>query len=185
MALTVLLGGARSGKSRLAVELATAAGARVTFVATAEARDAEMAERIRAHRAERPEGWVTVEEPYALADALVGVDPQHAVIVDCLSLWVANALGRDDDPETVLEATARAAAIAASRLPLTVAVSNEVGLGVVPATPLGRAYRDLLGSVNRVWVETSADAALVVAGRALPLVDARALADRAILRETR
>jgi len=185
VALIVLLGGARSGKSRLAVELATAAGAPVTFVATAEARDAEMAERIWAHRAERPEGWVTVEEPYALADALAGVDPQHAVIVDCLSLWVANALGRDDDPETVLEATARAAAIAASRLPLTVAVSNEVGLGVVPATALGRAYRDLLGSVNRVWVEASADAALVVAGRALPLVDARVFADRPIRRKTR
>lgn len=185
VALTVLLGGARSGKSRLAVELAMAVGAPVTFVATAEARDAEMAERIRVHRAGRPESWVTVEEPHALEEALAGVDRGHAVIIDCLSLWVANALERGDDPETVLETAARAAEAAASRSPFTVAVSNEVGLGIVPATPLGRAYRDLLGSVNQVWVEASADAALVVAGRALPLVDAHKLADRTILQGDR
>lgn len=183
MALTVLLGGARSGKSRLAVELAAAAQAPVTVIATGEAGDAEMAERIAAHSAERPEGWVTVEEPYALEEALADADPAHTVIVDCLTLWVANSLGRDDDSKTVLDAAARAAASAATRSALTVAVSNEVGLGIVPATPLGRVYRDLLGSVNRMWVEASAEAALVVAGRALSLADAQAIADRALTRE--
>jgi adenosylcobinamide kinase / adenosylcobinamide-phosphate guanylyltransferase len=173
VALTVLLGGARSGKSRLAVELAAAVDAPVTYIATAEARDDEMAERIEAHRAERPEGWMTVEEPYSLEEALSGVDPVHAVVIDCLSLWVANMLERGDDPVTVLEAAREIGAVAGGRQPLTVAVTNEVGLGIVPATPLGRAYRDLLGSVNQIWVEASAEAALVVAGRALRLVDAR------------
>jgi adenosylcobinamide kinase / adenosylcobinamide-phosphate guanylyltransferase len=183
MALTMLLGGARSGKSRLAVELAAAARAPVTVIATGEAGDAEMAERIAAHSAERPEGWVTVEEPYALEEALACTDPAHTVIVDCLTLWVANSLAREVDSETVLHAAAGAAASAAARSAFTVAVSNEVGLGIVPATPLGRVYRDLLGSVNRIWVQASADAALVVAGRALPLADAQALADRVLAQE--
>jgi adenosyl cobinamide kinase/adenosyl cobinamide phosphate guanylyltransferase len=176
MALTVLLGGARSGKSRLAVELAHAGGAPVTFVATAEARDEDMAARIAAHRAERPSGWITVEEPYALADALREIDPGHVVVVDCLTLWLANALERGDAAATAVEAAAECAALAASRAPLTIAVTNEVGLGVVPATPLGRAFRDLLGDVNRAWVDASEHALLVVAGRALPLTDARSLA---------
>jgi adenosylcobinamide kinase / adenosylcobinamide-phosphate guanylyltransferase len=169
MALTVLLGGARCGKSRLAVELADGSGAPVTFVATGEPGDEEMAARIAAHRAERPEGWLTVEEPYALEKALANADPSHTVVVDCLTLWTANVLARDGDPERVLDAATNAAAVAAERTALTIAVSNEVGLGIVPFEPMSRAYRDLLGSVNRVWVEASADAAFVVAGRMLRL----------------
>ena len=183
MALTMLLGGARSGKSRLAVELAAASGVGVTVIATGEAGDAEMAERIAAHSAERPDGWITVEEPYALEDALARADPGHTVIVDCLTLWVANSLERDGDSDAVLDAAARAAGAAAARAALTVAVSNEVGLGVVPATPLGRIYRDLLGSVNRIWVDASAEAAVVVAGRVLSLADAQTLADRVLIEE--
>jgi adenosylcobinamide kinase / adenosylcobinamide-phosphate guanylyltransferase len=169
MSLTVLLGGARSGKSRLAVELASDSGAPVTFIATGEAGDDEMAARIASHRAERPDGWITVEEPYALEAALRSADPSHTVVVDCLTLWTANALARDEDAGRVLAAAASAAAVAAERAALTIAVSNEVGLGIVPFEPLSRAYRDLLGSVNRVWVEASADAAFVVAGRLLRL----------------
>jgi adenosylcobinamide kinase / adenosylcobinamide-phosphate guanylyltransferase len=169
VALTVLLGGARSGKSRLAVELASSSGAPVTFVATGEAGDQEMAARIAAHRAERLEEWSTVEEPYALEAAIAAVDPSHTVVVDCLTLWTANALALDEDPERVLGSAASAAAAAARREALTIAVSNEVGLGLVPFEPFGRVYRDLLGSVNRVWVEASADAVFVVAGRALRL----------------
>jgi adenosylcobinamide kinase / adenosylcobinamide-phosphate guanylyltransferase len=169
MPLTVLLGGARSGKSRLAIEVATASGAPVTFVATGEARDEEMAQRIAAHRAERPEGWRTVEEPRALEAVLRDADPAHTVVVDCLTLWVANLLERDGDSALVLEAGRSAAAAAAARAGLTLAISNEVGLGIVPATPLGREFRDLLGSVNRIWVNASAEASFVVAGRALVL----------------
>jgi adenosyl cobinamide kinase/adenosyl cobinamide phosphate guanylyltransferase len=178
MALTVLLGGARSGKSRLAVELAVASGAPVTYVATGEPGDEEMAARIASHRSERPPDWLTVEEPYALESSLAAADPAHTVVVDCLTLWTANALARDGEPGHVLAAATSAAAAAAQRKALTIAVSNEVGLGIVPLEPLTRAYRDLLGSVNRAWVEASTDAAFVVAGRALRLESARSFTTR-------
>lgn len=176
MALVVFLGGARSGKSRLAVELAAAAGAPVTFVATGEARDDEMAERIVAHRAARPAGWETLEEPYELERALTSIVAGRVVVVDCLSLWVANALERGDGQDAIVEAARRAGGAAASRGPMAIGVSNEVGLGVVPGSPAGRLYRDVLGNVNRVWVEAAAEASLVVAGRALRLEPVAALA---------
>jgi adenosylcobinamide kinase / adenosylcobinamide-phosphate guanylyltransferase len=169
MSLVVIVGGARSGKSRLALELASDAAREVLFVATAEALDGEMAERIAAHRAERPPGWTTVEEPVELRGALESVDDEATCVVDCLSLWVSNLLLRGDESAAV-EVEARACAeLAASRGGRTIAVTNEVGLGVVPATSLGRSYRDLLGSVNRIWVEAADRAAFVVAGRLLPL----------------
>jgi len=175
MSLVVLLGGARSGKSRLALELASTSGANVTFVATAEALDEEMAQRIATHRAERPDGWATIEEPRDLERALAEVEPQSTCVIDCLSLWVSNRMLRGDEP-TDIEAAARAcAARAAARDGLTVAVTNEVGLGVVPATALGRVYRDLLGTVNQTWVDASERAAFVVAGRALALTPAATL----------
>ncbi|HKY24883.1 MAG TPA: bifunctional adenosylcobinamide kinase/adenosylcobinamide-phosphate guanylyltransferase [Gaiella sp.] len=170
MSLVVLLGGARSGKSRLALELAGTTGADVTFVATAEALDEEMVDRIAAHRADRPSGWRTVEEPLDLARALASVDDEATCVVDCLSLWVSNLMLRGDDAAAVESAAVTCAeAAAARRRALTIAVTNEVGLGVVPATPLGRAYRDVLGTVNRIWVEACDRAAFVVAGRLLPL----------------
>ncbi len=170
MTLVTLLGGARSGKSRLAVELATATGAPVTYVATGEARDDEMTERIEAHRRARPTGWATVEEPLALEAAVAALPAEHVAIVDCLSLWLANVLERGDTEGEIVASAARAAAAATARSALVVGVSNEVGLGIVPMSPLGRAYRDLLGVVNRTWVQASAEAAFVVAGRPLPLV---------------
>jgi adenosylcobinamide kinase / adenosylcobinamide-phosphate guanylyltransferase len=108
MSLVTLLGGARSGKSRLALELATAAGAGVAVVATAEALDEEMAERIGAHRAERPSSWQTVEEPLELDRALAGVEPGSTCIVDCLSLWVSNLLLRGDEPDAAPRGRRRA-----------------------------------------------------------------------------
>ena len=164
MTLVVLVGGARSGKSRLAVERALAAGTPVTFIATGEAGDEEMAERIERHRAERPTGWMTVEEPVELARALKAVADGDAAIVDCLSLWVANLGGNG-----VEAASAEAVRVAAARDGLTIAVTNEVGLGIVPANALARAYRDELGRVNAQWVAAADEAWLVVAGRKLRL----------------
>ena len=174
MALTVLLGGARSGKSRWAVHLASDSGRPVTFIATGEPGDDEMAARIRRHRAERPPEWTTVEEPTRLADALRALEPDRTVIVDCLTLWVANLLARDLGDASVREASAEAADLAAAYEGTAICVSNEVGSGIVPMTPLGRRYQDLLGEVNASWVARSSRAALVVAGRPLWLPEAPA-----------
>jgi adenosyl cobinamide kinase/adenosyl cobinamide phosphate guanylyltransferase len=154
MTLVVLVGGARSGKSTLAVQRARAQGGPVTFIATGEARDEEMAERIARHQAERPPEWTTVEEPVELQRALAALPTGETAIVDCLSLWIAN--GGDG-------------AVPAPRDGLTIAVTNEVGLGIVPVNALARAYRDDLGRVNASWVAAADEAYFVVAGRTLRL----------------
>ena len=168
MSLVVLLGGARAGKSALAVELAREWDGPVAYIATAEAGDDEMARRIAHHRDERPAEWSTIEEPVALHEALRRVDAGTYVIVDCLTLWVANLLERGVDVLPEAETTANGAG---ERAAPTVVITNEVGLGVVPATPLGREYRDVLGAVNAAFVAHADDAAFVVAGRALPLLE--------------
>jgi adenosylcobinamide kinase/adenosylcobinamide-phosphate guanylyltransferase len=168
VSLTLLLGGARSGKSSLAVRRAASADA-VVFIATGEAGDEEMAARIEAHRAERPTGWTTVEEPVELRAALEASPPGVFVIVDCLSLWISNLMGRKWDEVAIEAEAARAAEIAAGRSGETVVVTNEVGLGIVPATPLGRRYRDVLGRANARFAEVADEALLVVAGRTLRL----------------
>jgi adenosyl cobinamide kinase/adenosyl cobinamide phosphate guanylyltransferase len=174
MALVLLTGGARSGKSALAVAIAARQARPVVFVATAQPGDAEMAARIARHRAERPPGWRTVEEPLELDRAIGAVPAGSCLVIDCLSLWVANAMAAREDAE--IEAAAGAAAARAARRDgPTVAVTNEVGLGVVPDTPLGRRYRDVLGRVNAVWATAADHALLVVCGRALVLSDADAV----------
>jgi adenosyl cobinamide kinase/adenosyl cobinamide phosphate guanylyltransferase len=161
----VLVGGARSGKSQLALEHARVAGAPVVFIATAEAGDEEMAEKIRRHQADRPADWKTIEQPLDLVGAIESVPDGATAIVDCLSLWVANILDKDG----VEERGEAAARVAASRTGLTVAVTNEVGLGIVPDNALARRYRDVLGRVNAVWAAAADEAYFVVAGRALRL----------------
>ena len=168
--LVLLLGGARSGKSALAVRWGRAHAGPVSFVATAEAGDDEMRERIARHRAERPDGWHTIEEPWEIAGALRSVDPRALVIVDCLTLWLANVLDRSD--ATILAMAGDFTAAARSRHAPTVVVSNEVGWGVVPADPATRRYRDLLGEINTQVADAAARALLLVAGRALPLQQA-------------
>jgi adenosylcobinamide kinase / adenosylcobinamide-phosphate guanylyltransferase len=169
MSLVFLLGGARSGKSSLAVELARKWEGPVTVIATAEALDDEMAERIRLHNEERPPVWETLEEPLELQTALAGVADDAAIVIDCLSLWVANLLERGDGDSEVEQLSEAVARIASERSSLTIAISNEVGLGIVPATELGRRYRDLLGRVNATWAGAADQAAFVVAGRVLTL----------------
>lgn len=162
-----VLGGARSGKSRFALA-AQHGHRRVAFLATARPDDADMAARIARHRAERPADWRTVEEPLALVarleDVARGVD---AVVVDCLTLWVANLLRRGDGSAAVGEqADGLARVIAASRAAVTL-VSNEVGLGVHPPTAEGIHFQDVLGLVNQRVAAACDRVVLLVAG--LPL----------------
>lgn len=169
MPLTLLLGGAGSGKSALAVRRAAAWGeGPVLFVATAEARDGEMAARIERHRAGRPQAWSTVEEPLDLRGALAGAPEQAFVVIDCLTLWTANALEAGWSDEQTERVAAEVADLAAARPSPTLVVSNEVGLGLVPPTPLGRRYRDVHARVNRLFA-AAGQAYLVVAGRTLEL----------------
>jgi adenosylcobinamide kinase/adenosylcobinamide-phosphate guanylyltransferase len=169
VSLTFLVGGARSGKSTLALDRARRWSGPVIFIATAEAGDDEMAERIRLHQQERPREWVTREVPLDVRSAVETVPEQSAIVLDCLSLWVANLLARGDAPGEIETENAALCALAAGRAALTVVVSNEVGLGVVPVTELGRRFRDVLGRVNARWAQEADEAAFVVAGRSLPL----------------
>ena len=168
--LIVLIGGARSGKSDLAVHMGKRFAGRVTFVATAQRVDGDMRERIERHQAERP-SWPTIEAPLALAATLACVPDNHFVIVDCLTLWLANALYGEWADDDIFDETIAASTRAAGRVGPTVAVTNEVGLGIHPDTELGRRYRDLLGRVNRIWAQTAAKSLFLVAGRAVPLHD--------------
>ena len=162
----LILGGARSGKSALAVRLAGSSGLAVTIVATATAGDADMAERIARHRAARPPGWRVVEEPIALAATLrVECAPDRLVVVDCLTLWLSNLLLA----EAPLESEHAALLDALSTLPGRVLfVANEVGLGIVPENPLGRRFRDLAGLLNQAVAARCDRVTLVAAG--LPIV---------------
>jgi len=167
--LTLLLGGARSGKSTLAVELGRRHGGPVTFIATSPAIDGDLDARIARHRAERPD-WPTVEEPLDLAGVLRAAG-DDLVIVDCLTLWVNNLMHRGDDEAAIDCLAADTAAVAAGRRGPTVVITNEVGMGVHPASELGRRYRDALGRVNQRWAAVADTSLLLVAGRAIPLTD--------------
>ena len=170
---TFVLGGARSGKSRFALELQPSR-IRVSFIATALAGDAEMAERIERHRAERPRHWRTVEEPCELVACLrEACADADAVIVDCLTVWVANLMLRGDADAHVLKQADELAALLALRPADVTLVSNEVGLGVHPATEDGRHFRDLLGTVNQRVAAAADRVVLMVAGQPLTVKDVR------------
>jgi adenosylcobinamide kinase / adenosylcobinamide-phosphate guanylyltransferase len=163
--LTLVLGGARSGKSRHAEELVTATPAPWVYVATAEPFDDEMKARIAEHRVRRGETWRTVEAPLDLAGAIESTPPGATVLVDCLTLWLNNLMykKRDIDTETAcLEAT-----LAARRGPV-VLVSNEVGSGIVPDNAEARRFRDLQGRLNQRIAARADHVVLLVAG--LPMV---------------
>lgn len=164
--LTLLIGGARSGKSDLSVKLGTAWGGPVTFVATSEPLDDDMADRITKHRLERPAEWPTVEEPQFAADHVCAIPDDDLMILDCVTLLVSNLLFAE---APIAEHISTMAEALAKRSGPTIVVSNEVGMGVHPETSLGRTYRDELGRANRIIAEASDDALLIVAGRAIPL----------------
>ncbi|WP_375380600.1 bifunctional adenosylcobinamide kinase/adenosylcobinamide-phosphate guanylyltransferase [uncultured Sphingomonas sp.] len=165
---TLFLGGARSGKSRLAQAAAEALPGSLTYLATAEAGDDEMADRIARHRADRGERWRTVECPIDLPRAIgdaIG-DADGVVLVDCLTLWLSNLMLGGHDIEAA--GAALIAAMADARGPLLL-VSNEVGLGLVPETPLGRAFRDAAGRLNQAVAAAATRVVFVAAGLPLTL----------------
>jgi adenosyl cobinamide kinase/adenosyl cobinamide phosphate guanylyltransferase len=177
MALTLLIGGARSGKSALAVRMAMSTGRPVVVLVTGQATDEEMAERIRRHRAGRPDEWPTIEAPTELAAAIESCPPASTLIVDCLTLWVANLLATGCTDRDVEERAVRGARLAGSRPGSTFAVSNEVGSGIVPVNDLARRYRDVLGRTNQLWAQAADRALLAIAGRVLPLDDPAKIID--------
>jgi adenosylcobinamide kinase/adenosylcobinamide-phosphate guanylyltransferase len=164
--LTLVLGGARSGKSRYAEWLIATYPKPWIYVATAEARDDEMAERIAAHKAKRDAGWQTVEAPQDLADALKAAPSDAAVLVDCLTLWLSNLMEGAFDIETQ---TTRLQAALGERAGPTVLVSNEVGLGIVPDNALARRFRDLQGTLNQRLAAQAARVIMMVAGLPVPV----------------
>jgi adenosylcobinamide kinase / adenosylcobinamide-phosphate guanylyltransferase len=176
MTLVLLIGGARSGKSALALRLAQEQRSSVVFLATAQAGDAEMTQRIAQHARERPAAWKTIEEPLQLRDAIDSVGPEECLVIDCLTLWTSNALNAFTAAQIEADAAAAAGA-AAARPGLTVVVTNEVGLGIVPDNQLARTYRDLLGRVNSIWAQAADHVYLLVAGRALALASAESISE--------
>ncbi|MGH7931923.1 MAG: bifunctional adenosylcobinamide kinase/adenosylcobinamide-phosphate guanylyltransferase [Candidatus Binataceae bacterium] len=165
--LTLITGGARSGKSSHALAIAAAypASARRCFIATAEDLDDEMRERITRHRAARPAEFTTVEEPLALCDAL-GALNGHAdiVVLDCLTLWISNLLGRGREDDAIMAQAERLAIALTGALFATVVVSGEVGWGIVPENPLARRFRDLLGWTNQKVARVADEVILMAAG---------------------
>ena len=164
--LTLVLGGARSGKSRHAEALARATGLPCRYIATAQAFDAEMTARIARHRADRGPDWRLVEAPLDLCGALSDVVPAEAVLVECATLWLSNHLlaGHDLDAQT----QALLAALAGCKGPVIV-VSNEVGWSVVPDNALARAFTDAQGRLNQALAAQAARVVLVVAGLPMAL----------------
>lgn len=173
MSLTFLVGGARSGKSTLAVQMGEHHGGPVHFIATAQAFDDDLAARIQRHRQERPAGWTTVEEPLELAAAIAAAPSASLVIVDCLTVWLANLYVHVIDPLRRTQSMDDMVAALRERGRVgtgpTVVVSNEVGMGVHPETPMGREYRDDLGRLNQMVASVADRSLLMVAGRALRL----------------
>ncbi|MFL5657535.1 MAG: bifunctional adenosylcobinamide kinase/adenosylcobinamide-phosphate guanylyltransferase [Ktedonobacteraceae bacterium] len=181
--LVLVLGGARSGKSAFAEQLAASSERRVAFIATATAGDDDMRARIARHRASRPPEWLTIEEPLQLAGAVRrAAELADVLLLDCITLWLANWIGQQGDLEPddapgeaytdrvlsdIEELLATLAALGPGKT--LIAVSNEVGLGIVPAYPLGRVYRDTLGWVNQRLARSADRVYLMVAGLAVDI----------------
>lgn len=168
--LTFVLGGARSGKSRHALTLARECGESVVFVATCVPRDEEMRDKVERHRRERPSSWTTVEHPTDLARVVDQYEGKAgAALVDCLTLYLSEALVEGEPQDAILERVERFCQRAQSSSISVILVSNEVGFGIVPETPLGRTFRDLAGSANQIAARLAQNVWLVAAGIPLSL----------------
>jgi adenosylcobinamide kinase/adenosylcobinamide-phosphate guanylyltransferase len=165
--LTLILGGARSGKSRLALQRAEAIGKAVSFIATAQANDAEMAARIARHQAERPAHWSTIEAPLDLA-GMIRAAGAGCIVVDCLTLWLTNCLCQPDPAAFAGQRAALLEALTARRADDLILVSNETGLGIVPLGELTRRFVDEAGWLNQDIAQLADEVVFVAAG--LPLI---------------
>lgn len=162
---TLVLGGARSGKSAFAEQWMRDSGLERVYLATATAGDDEMRSRIAHHRQRRGDNWMTVEEPLALVETLARETGRgRAILVDCLTLWLSNLMLAERDPDA--ESLRLARFLEAAECPV-VLVSNEVGLGLVPETPLGRSFRDAQGRLNQIVAASVPNVVFIAAG--LPL----------------
>lgn len=164
MPTTLLLGGARSGKSRRAQDLAEQASPHRVFIATAEPLDEEMESRIARHQADRVSGWRTLEAPLDLVSALGEAEENEAVVVDCLTLWLSNLMHHDRNVDAEIE---KLCATLFDTSKTVLLVSNEIGLGLVPETKLGRSFRDAQGRLNQRVASACGVVEFVAAG--LPL----------------
>jgi adenosylcobinamide kinase / adenosylcobinamide-phosphate guanylyltransferase len=172
--VTLVLGGARSGKSRFAESLIAAAPGPWVYLATGEAGDAEMAARIRHHRERRGEGWITIEETLDLPGALNRAAGEgRAILVDCLTLWVSNLMAASRD--VTAETERLVAALPQVPVPIVI-VANEVGLGIVPDNALARAFRDEAGRVNQAVAAAASRVYFIAAGLPLVMKDETAIA---------
>ena len=172
--VVVITGGARSGKSRFAQELAKRGGEDVVFIATAAVRDEEMRKRIVGHRLARPPQWVTIEEEIDLVGAIEtrGGEPK-TIIIDCITLWLSNLIERGDEDERIRQ-EARQLKDTLQRSPHSIIlVTNEVGSGIVPENPLARRFRDLAGEVNQILASSAQELYLMVAGIPMKLEPSR------------
>jgi adenosylcobinamide kinase/adenosylcobinamide-phosphate guanylyltransferase len=175
MTFTLVLGGARSGKTAFAQAQAEAAATRPTLIATGQAFDDEMRARIDRHRAERGDRWATIEAPLDLIAALAASTADDAVVVDCLTLWLSNLLHAGND----CEASTRDLIIALAACPARVwLVGNEVGQGIVPDNALARRFRDEAGWMHQRLAAAAREVFLIVAGLPLCLKPGRGVQDR-------
>lgn len=166
---SLLLGGVRSGKSDLAVQLGKARSGDVVFAATAEALDEDMTDRISRHQSDRPSDWHLIEEPLLNAGTIAEVDPSALLIIDCITLLVTNLIVADKTNKQVEDHVSILAHAIISRTAPTIAISNEVGLGVHPESELGRRFSGVLGRANKRLAAQAETALFVSAGRAVEL----------------
>ena len=174
--IILLIGGARSGKSRFSLELARGLVGQVLFVATAEAGDSDMAERIEKHRRERPENWRTLEVTRHVGNSILkDIGTANIVVLDCVTLLVGNIFGQHDEQalerieepaleKQVMDEISELMSCFSSIIANSIIVSNDVGLGLVPITRVGRLYRDLLGKANQMLAQNADEVYLMVAG---------------------
>ncbi|MBU0567921.1 bifunctional adenosylcobinamide kinase/adenosylcobinamide-phosphate guanylyltransferase [bacterium] len=164
MSLILILGGARSGKSRFAVKLASTLKGEKTYLATASALDPEMEERIKEHKRERPKQYKTVEEPLEIERVFKDSKPSKIVLLDCLTLWISNCLLSHKSEEQILARLNSFLSLAKENNACLIIVSNEVGQGIVPRNKLARRFRDIAGLANQLAAKEANEVYWMVAG---------------------